>query len=215
MNSSHLVRRRERGLTLVEIAVATIVLAATAMGVSASMMSGIAANRLYRENTLVMARAQHYLETFNNLQIGQTADAVASDSQIALVFSGDPDIGSNPPTLASLTQKIDGFTGDVYEFTPPNLGFAGTFLVTVSNNVEPTLLFPLAVDSDQDGVPDEGDAPMTVGSSIEQYAGQGCFENTTSDDSRELYMIEVSWRPSVPANATPRLLLRGYRCQDY
>ncbi len=208
-------RRRERGLTLVEIAVATVVLSATAMGVSASMMSGIAANRMYRENTLVVSRAQHYLETFNNLQFGQTTDSPATNTQMQLVFSGNPDIGSNPPSLSAIAQKIDTLAGDVYEFTPTNLGFDGTFLVTVSNNVMSTLDFPSGVDADNDGVPDAGDAPMTVGSAMEQFGGQGCFENTTSDDSRELYMIEVSWRPATPPNAPARVLLRGFRCQDY
>ena len=54
--------RRQRGLTLIEVAVSMVVLAVAAFGVAASMMTGMASTRRYQQNTLVIARAQHAVD---------------------------------------------------------------------------------------------------------------------------------------------------------
>lgn len=206
--------RNERGLTLVEIAVAMAVMSIGAFGVAAGMMTGVAANRRYQENTIVVARAQHYLETLYNLQVGTDTDAAADDAALALVFSGEPELGNNPPTLLALAKAIDGRPDDLYEFTPVNLGFAGEFLVRVSNNVVHELELPSDIDSDGDGLADDGAFSMAQGTPIEQEVGAGAYENTADDLSRELFAFEIWFRPATPADATPQLVFRGYRAQD-
>ncbi len=203
----------EKGLSLVEITISAVVLATASMGVAATMMTGLAANRVYRENTLVLARGQHYLETMFNLQIGTSADAAADDDDLDVVFSGDPEIGQNPPSLYALAKKIDTLPGFFFEFTPPNLGFAGSFLVRVTNNVASILDYPPSVDADGDGVPDSGVASMTEGTLLPQFIA-GCYEDDDSDDGRELFAIEVFYRAPTPVDAVPRLVLRGFRAQD-
>lgn len=208
--------RRSRGLTLIEIAIAMSVMAISAFGVAAGMMTGVAANRRYQANTIVVARAQHYLETLYNLQVGTDSDAAASDSAIALVFSGEPELGSNPPTLLSLAKKIDALAGDFFEFTPPNLGFPGEFRVRVSNNVVHELALAAEVDGDGDGVADEGGFSMAQAEAVEQVAGAGCYENTADDASRELFCFEIWFRPAGVgvADTDPQLVFRGFRAQD-
>lgn len=205
--------KTEKGLSLVEITISAVVLATASMGVAATMMTGLAANRTYRENTLVLARGQHYLETMYNLQFGTPADAAASNDDLDLVFSGDPELGENPPSLYALTKKIDTLPNFLYEFTPPNLGFDGSFLVRITNNVSSVLDYPSSVDADDDGVPDDGVATMTEGTLLPQFV-DGCFEDDDSDDGRELFAIEVFYRPVGQDNAPPRLVLRGFRAQD-
>lgn len=205
-------RRRERGLTLIEITIAATLLAVASMGVAATMMTGMSANREYQENTIVLARAQHYLETMYNLQIGTDADAAATDAQLGIVFSGDPEIGPNPPSLVSITKAVDAKVGLVHSFAPPNFSIAGTFQIRVTNNVASTLLYPASVDADLDGAPDAGVATMAQGQLFPQFAA-GAYEADTSDQARELFAIEIFWLPTTP-NAAPELVLRGFRAQD-
>lgn len=206
-------KRGEHGLTLVEICLASSILATASMGVAAMMMTGLSANRTYQENTLVLARAQHYLETMYNLQIGVDADAMATGAQLQAVFSGDPELGANPPSLFSLCKTVNALPNFVYEFTPPNLGFQGTYQVRVTNNVMPVLDYPASVDGDGDGVPDNGVASMVQGGVVAQFAG-GAYEADPSDTGRELFAFEFFFRPATPPNAAPRLVLRGFRAQD-
>jgi prepilin-type N-terminal cleavage/methylation domain-containing protein len=205
---------RQRGLTLVEIAVAMVVMAVSAFGIAASMMTGVSANRRYQQNTIVVARAQHYLETLYNLQIGTDADPAANEDSLELIFSGEPEIGQNPPSLLSLAKTIDGEDDDRYTFTPPNLGFPGQFAVTVSNNVIHTVELPTAIDSDDDGLADDGAYAMADATPVEQVAGAGVYEDTADDNSRELFCFEIWWLPAQPVGAPPQLVFRGYRAQD-
>ncbi|MBI4880689.1 MAG: type II secretion system protein [Planctomycetes bacterium] len=206
--------RSERGLTLIEICVATAMLATVAMGVAASMMSGLSSNRVYRENTLVLARAQHHVETMYNLQFGTSADATATQAQLDVVFSGDPELGLNPPSLHAICKAIDARPEGFYEFAPPNLGFPGTLLAYATNNVLPTLSYPVSVDANGDGVPDAGVASMIQGQLVSQFGG-GAFEADAGDAGRELFAFEIYFRPAAPPNAAPRLVLRCFRAQDY
>ncbi|MFG0318049.1 MAG: prepilin-type N-terminal cleavage/methylation domain-containing protein [Planctomycetota bacterium JB042] len=213
MTAHHAGRRsRERGLTLIEITIAATLLAVASMGVAATMMTGMSANREYQENTIVLARAQHYLETMYNLQLGTDADTAASADDLDTVFSGDPEIGSNPPSMIALAKAIDAMPGLVYAFAPPNFAIAGTFQIRVTNNVASTLVYPASVDADLDGAPDLGVATMAQGTLNPQFAA-GAYEADTSDQARELFAIEIFWVPNTP-NATPELLLRGFRAQD-
>ncbi len=207
-------RRRERGLTLIEISVSMVVMALTAFGVAASMMTGVAASRRYQQNTIVIARAQHYLETLYNLQFGTAADAAATTTALELVFSGNPDLGSNPPTLVSLAKKIDTLTNSVYSFTPSSFGFAGQYIVRVSNNVAQNMTFLATVDSDHDGIPDTDGYTAADASPVKQDPNRGCYEAITSDDSRELFCFEIWFQPATPTNAPQQLVFRGYRSQD-
>ena len=205
---------RQRGLTLVEMSVAFAVLATTAAGISASMMMGMAANRTYRNNTLLLARAQHHVETMFNLQVGLDSDNKANQNELDLVFSGDPELGTNPPTLVALAKKLDDMTDDRYEWQPPNLGFEGTFLAVVTNNVTSAITYPPEVDQNGDGYP-EGGASITQGTLTPQDPAVGCYRPADAlDDGGELFAFEIYYRPPVPANATPRLILRGFRAQD-
>lgn len=206
----------QRGLTLVEIAIAMSVMAIGAFGVAAGMMTGVAANRRYQENTIVVARAQHYLETLYNLQVGTDADAAASAAGLELVFSGEPELGSNPPTLLALAKAIDDLDDDVYEFVPPNLGFPGEYRVRISNNVVHQLDLPAEIDGDGDGVPDAGGYSMAQAEPIEQVGGAGCYESTADDASRELFCFEIWFRATGVgvAETDPKLVFRGFRAQD-
>ncbi|MFH0945060.1 MAG: type II secretion system protein, partial [Planctomycetota bacterium] len=192
-----------RGMTLIEILIATSLLATAAVGVAGSMMAGIASNRIYQQNTLLVARAQHHIETMYNLQIGQDSDPTANQAQMELVFSGDPELGQNPPSLTSICKTINMLPGFFYEFTPPNLGFPGTLLVRVTNNVATDLTYPAAVDVDGDGVPDDGVATMAEGRMTPQFLA-AVYESDLSDAGRELFAFEVFYRPSTPAGAAPR-----------
>jgi len=205
-------RRRERGLTLVEISVSAAVLAVAAMGIAATMMAGIASNREYQRNTIVMARAQHYLETMYNLQFGTDADATAADDDFDLVFSGDPEIGQNPPSIISLAKAMNAKPGMIYSFSPPNIGIQGQFQIRITNNVASNLWFPTSIDADQDGAPDNGVATMAQGNLFPQFIA-GAYEADSSDEARELFAIEIFWLPVSPG-ATPQLVLRGFRAQD-
>ena len=205
-------RRRERGLTLVEITMSATLLAVASMGVAATMMTGIASNREYQRNTIVMARAQHYLETMYNLQFGTDADAAATSDGFDLVFSGDPEIGNNPPSIIALAKAMNAQPGMIYTFTPPNLGVPGQFQIRITNNVAANLSFPLSVDADQDGAPDKGVATMAQGNLFPQFIA-GAYEDDASDEARELFAIEIFWVPSNPG-AAAQLVLRGFRAQD-
>lgn len=207
-----LVRLGERGLTLIEITISATVLAIASMGIAATMMTGMSANREYQENTIVLARAQHYLETMYNLQIGTDADATATTAGLDLIFSGDPEIGANPPSMFSIIKAVDGKAGLIHQFAPPNFPIAGQFQVRVTNNVDSMLNFPASIDADLDGAPDLGVATMAQGTIFPQFIA-GAYENDSSDQSRELFAIEIFWLPNTP-NATPELLLRGFRAQD-
>lgn len=207
-------RLRERGLSLLEIAVSMAVLASASMGVAGSMMTGMAANRRYQLDTIVMARAQHHLETMYNLQFGVTGDAAASAAKIDTVFSGDPELGTDPPSLTALARAFDAMPNDTYAFTPANLGIDGQFQVRISNNVTKTLKYSASLDADNDGVPDDGCATLVEGATVKQFANLGCYEADDGDLSRELFCIEIAFKPSTPANAPARLLFRGFRAQD-
>ena len=204
----------EKGLTLIEILIATSLLATAAVGVAGSMMAGIASNRVYQQNTLLVARAQHHIETMYNLQFGQDSDSPANQTQMETVFSGDPELGQNPPSLTSICKTINMLPGFLYEFTPPNLGFPGTLLVRVTNNVATDLNYASAIDGDGDGVPDDGVATMAEGRLTLQFLA-GAYEADPSDSGRELFAFEVFYRPATPAGAAPRFVLRSYRAQDY
>jgi prepilin-type N-terminal cleavage/methylation domain-containing protein len=216
-------RRTQRGLTLIEICVAMVVLATAVMGMAATMMTGMAANRQYQMNTMVLARAQAYVELLNNLQFGDGDDEVLAapdspDDALAELFDPEVEVGGNPPSLYSLARSIKELPNEVLDLGSvdgfPSAGIPGDFLIRVSNNVQSTLEFPAAVDPDGDGVPD-GAAALLLGSFIEQEAGEGCFEDDDdSDQSMELFGFEVFYRPNFPANAQPRLVLRGLRAQD-
>lgn len=205
---------RSRGLSLIEVAVSMAVLAVAAFGVAASMMTSIAGTRRYQMNTIVVARAQHYLETLYNLQVGVSGDAAASTANLELVFSGNPELGEAPPTLMSLAKAIDAKANDLYEFEPPELGFAGTFRVRVSNNVVHTLDLSSHVDSNGDGSADDGSYTMADTTVIEQVANGGCFVDDDDDDGRELFCFDVWFVPAQPEGATPTLVFRGFRSQD-
>ena len=204
----------EKGLTLIEILISITVLAIAAVGIAGSMMAGVATNRLYQQNTLVVARAQHHIETLYNLQIGQDSDPVATLANLELVFSGDAELGQNPPSLTTLAKGINLLPGFFFEFTPPNLGFAGTMLVRITNNVSTTLNYPASIDANGDGIPDDGVASMAEGNLSAQFAA-GAYENNTADDGRELFAFEVFYRPALPVGAAPRFVLRAFRAQDY
>ncbi|MBK6939832.1 MAG: hypothetical protein IPH13_06425 [Planctomycetes bacterium] len=214
---------RQRGLTLIEICVAMVVLATAVMGMAATMMTGIAANRQYQMNTMVLARAQGYIELLNNLQFGDgDDDALAEpdspDDTIAALFDPENEVGASPPSLYSLARTINDLPGQVLDLGTidgfPAAGVPGDFLIRVTNNVQSALEFPAAVDPDGDGVPD-GAAALLLGSFVEQEAGEGCFEDDDdADQSMELFGFEVFYRPNFPANAQPRLVLRGIRAQD-
>lgn len=209
--------RTERGMSLIEICAATAVLATAAAGVAISMMTGLRGNQLYRENTLVVARAQHHIETLYNLQFGTDADTAATQAALDVVFSGEPELGSNPPTLFSLCMAVDAMADDLYEFTPPNLGFTGTFLVRVSNNVLPTLTYAAGADADGDGIADDGVATMLESGITTQDATRGAYEPSVVDAGRELFLFEVWFRgpPTAAGPANPRLVLRSFRAQDF
>lgn len=216
-------RERQRGLTLIEICVSMVVLATAVMGMAATMMTGIAANRQYQMNTMVLARAQGYVELLNNLQFGDGDDDAlpepdSADDEIAALFDPEVEVGGNPPSLHALARTIDDLPGDVLDLGTidgfPSAGVPGDFLIRVTNNVMSTLTFPEAVDPDGDGVPD-GAAALLLGSFVEQDEGEGCFEDDDdADQSMELFGFEVFYRPNFPANAQPRLVLRGIRAQD-
>ena len=205
--------QRQRGLTLLEIMFAAAILAVASMGVAATMMTGIASNRRYQRDTIVLARAQHYLETCYNLQFGTDEDAPATAAELETVFSGDPEIGSDPPSLFALCKAIDQLPGFVYAFTPPNFQVPGTFLVRVTNNVSSEVDYPAGVDADDDGVPDFGMATMAEALLVPQVAA-GAYEADDSDEGRELFCIEIFWQPDRPGSAA-QLVLRGFRAQDY
>jgi type II secretory pathway pseudopilin PulG len=215
--------KTERGLTLVEIMLSMSVLATSALGVAMSMMTGIAANRTYQMNTMVLARAQHYVETLNNLQFGDNADPVLvapndPNDPLAVIFNPDVQLGANPPSLSQIAQTIDLMANDMFDTDTvadfPEGGLPGDFLIRVSNNVLAELDYPADVDGDDDGIPDDGVASLVQGEFIEQVVGEGCFETDDDDTGRELYGYEVWYRPDFPANAAPRLVLRAMRAQD-
>jgi prepilin-type N-terminal cleavage/methylation domain-containing protein len=214
MNGPRPAGRSERGLTLIEVSISLVVMSVAAFGIAASMMNGMAATRRYQMNTLVVARCQHYLETLYNLQVGTDGDAAAGQAALDAVFSGDPEVGNNPPSLMALSRAIDQMAGDVYEFEATNIGFGGRFRVRVSNNVTHSLDFTAAVDGNGDGVPDDGVFTMMQGAPTEQFAGDGCFENEDDDQGRELFCFEVWYAPPQPANAAFQLVFRGFRAQD-
>ena len=206
--------RREAGLTLIEISISFALLAIASMGVAASMMTGIAGNRQYELDTIVLNRGQHYLETLYNLQIGSDSDPAATGADLDLVFGGDPELGTNPPSLISICKAINSMPAFLYEFTPQGFGTSGTYLVRVTNNVISSLSYPTSVDPDQDGIPDDGDATMVQGNLLPQFIA-GCFEADNVDEGRELLAFEVYFRPANPPAANPKLLLRAFRAQDY
>lgn len=206
--------RRSRGLSLIEVAVSMAVLAVAAFGVAASMMTSIAGTRRYQMNTIVVARAQHYLETLYNLQLGTSTDEAATNDELELVFSGNPELGEAPPSLMSIAIAIDAKEDDVYEFEPPNLGFPGKFRVRVSNNVVHTLDLSSNVDSNGDGTADDGAYTMADTAVVEQVADGGCFVDDDEDDGRELFCFDIWFVPDQPENATPTLVFRGFRSQD-
>lgn len=206
--------RRSRGLSLIEVAVSMAVLAVAAFGVAASMMTSIAGTRRYQMNTIVVARAQHYLETLYNLQLGTSGDDAATDDELDLVFSGNPELGEAPPSLMAIARAIDDEADDVYEFEPPNLGFTGTFQVRVSNNVRHTLDLNSSIDSNGDGAADDGAYTMAETEVLEQVANGGCFVDDDDDDGRELFCFDIWFVPAQPNNAPATLVFRGFRSQD-
>jgi len=197
--------RHEQGLTLVEVMISMAVLATAAMGVAMTMMTGVSANRTYQMNTMVLARAQHYVETLNNLQFGDDTDAALSaptnpDDPLANTFNPESELGTNPPTLSTIARSIDNMQGDWLDLDTipgfPEAGIPGDFLIRVSNNVQATLNYPVEVD-------------------IERSPGDGVhYDDGSASTSAELFGFEVFYRPDFPANAQPRLILRSMRARD-
>jgi type II secretory pathway pseudopilin PulG len=216
-------RRRQRGMTLIEISISMCVLATAVMGMAATMMTGMAANRQYQMNTMVLARAQAYIELLNNLQFGNTGDAAlptpnSVNDELVELFDVEHEVGANPPSLHAIARTIDTLNNDILDLAEidgfSEAGIPGSFLVRVTNNVQATLAFPAAVDPDGDGIPD-GPAALLLGTFVEQVGGEGCFEtDDVADQSMELFGFEVFYRPRFPVNAQPRLVLRGIRAQD-
>lgn len=204
---------RQRGLTLVEVSISFAVLATTAAGIAASMMMGLSANRTYRNNTLLITRAQHHVETMFNLQFGVQSDPVATQGQLDIVFSGDPELGNNPPTLVSIAKALDAMANDEYEWTPPNLGFTGTLVARVNNNVQPVITYSADVDADGDGHAEDG-ASVVQGDLTPQDAAVGCYRVPDDlDDGGDLFAFEIFYR-APGQGAVPQLILRGFRAQD-
>lgn len=206
-------RSGERGLTLIEVTIAMVVVALSAVGLAGSLMSGVAANRLYQENTILVSRSQHYLETLFNLQFGVSTDGTATQDQLDAVFGGDGELGANPPTLVELAKAVEASPDQLYRFTPPGIGLEGDFLVYVTNNAVPEIDYSTAVDGDGDTAPDHG-ASIVEGDITPDFPGQGAYESDNFDQGRELFAFEIWFEPAVPANAQMRLVLRGFRAQD-
>jgi len=203
----------ERGLTLIEVTIAMVIVALSAVGLAGSLMSGVAANRLYQENTILVSRSQHYLETLFNLQFGVSADGAATQDQLDAVFAGEGELGANPPTLVELAKAVEAQPDQLYRFTPPGLGLEGAFLVYVTNNAVAEIDYSAAVDADGDSAPDQG-ASIVEGNITPDVPGEGAYESDTYDQGRELFAFEVWFEPAIPADAPMRLVLRGFRAQD-
>lgn len=206
-------RSEERGLTLIEVTISMVVIAVSAVGLAASLMGGMAANRVYQENTILVSRSQHYLETLFNLQFGTSADAAATQNQLDAVFAAAGELGANPPSLIALAKACDAQPGDLYRFTPANLGLPGDFLIYVTNNATAEIEYSAAVDANGDGAPDQG-ASIVEGNIVPDVAGSGAYEGDTYDQGRELFAFEVWFEPASPADAEMKLVLRGFRAQD-
>jgi len=188
-------RANTRGFTLVEVALAMSVLAVTTVATASMLVGGFSAYRALQHNSVVLTRAQLFVETLRSLQVGLGTEPAANAAQLAEIFDGDHDVGlvsGEAPTLTSVAKGLEGLPGDQLVLSlgaGDSFPVVGEFLVRVSNNLSADLLRRA---SDPPGNP-------------------AAVSNWIAGSS--LFLAEVRFRSS-PTGGDGRLLLQTIRILD-
>jgi prepilin-type N-terminal cleavage/methylation domain-containing protein len=135
----------DRGFSLVEVVLATAILAVVAMSLVSGSAASHSSQRTLDRQTLIAARGESYLERLMSVPFGSPAEDPASSAELSEIFDEDDILGTI--TL----HKLRAF--GPAQFTTPASGMPGTWRIIVSN------------DLDGDGDVDEGDETQAEGRS--------------------------------------------------
>ncbi len=105
-------RRRERGLTLLEMVIASGILSTVFLGVGALFSGSTAQTRTIRRDASIAQKALEIVDVCRSIPFGQVGDVKLDETRLIELFDADPQLGwTDGATLTAVANTAAAATG--------------------------------------------------------------------------------------------------------